>query len=104
MPQPAFVPDQYQQSVIDHIHGTILVLAPVGTGKTSVLTERLLNAVQAGIEPSRLLSVTFTNRAAQEMQARLKKQYPEICKQVTVKTFHPTFRRLTISFTCALRR
>jgi DNA helicase II / ATP-dependent DNA helicase PcrA len=88
MPQPAFVPDQYQQSVIDHIHGAILVLAPVGTGKTSVLTERLLNAAQAGIEPSRLLSVTFTNRAAQEMQARLKKQYPEIYKQVTVKTFH----------------
>ena len=64
------------------------MLAPVGTGKTTVLTERLVNAIQQGIAPGRVLSVTFTNRAAQEMQTRVRQRIPGQFKQITIKTFH----------------
>jgi DNA helicase-2/ATP-dependent DNA helicase PcrA len=86
--QPQINFDPYQQAIIDHTEGAILVLAPVGTGKTTVLTERLVNAIGRGIDPHRVLSVTFTNRAANEMQGRVRQRYPDIYKQVTIKTFH----------------
>ena len=88
MSQPPITFDAYQQAIIDRVFGGILVLAPVGTGKTTVLTERLVNAIQQGIAPGRVLSVTFTNRAAQEMQTRVRQRIPGQFKQITIKTFH----------------
>lgn len=77
-----------QQCIVDHLYGSILVVAPVGTGKTRVLAERVVNAVQHGIPADRVLCLTFTNRAAQEMRDRLAKYSYDAAHQATIKTFH----------------
>ena len=77
-----------QQNIVDHLTGPIEVIAPVGTGKTRVLAERVVNAVQHGIPAEKILCMTFTNRAAQEMRERLSIYSYEAAKQATIKTFH----------------
>jgi DNA helicase-2/ATP-dependent DNA helicase PcrA len=83
-----FTPTEEQQVIIDAIQGPILVMAPVGTGKTRVLAERVANAVSKGLAPNRILCLTFTNRAAQEMASRTRIVHPESAGRLTVKTFH----------------
>ena len=56
---------QEQQQVAQCLDGTLLVLAAVGSGKTTTLSERVGFAISQGIEPARILALTFTNRAAQ---------------------------------------
>ncbi|WP_232826399.1 UvrD-helicase domain-containing protein [Cyanothece sp. BG0011] len=68
-----FTPNQEQQQIINHINGAILVLAPVGTGKTSVLSARVIKALKNGIPADKILCLTFTNRATIEMSERLTK-------------------------------
>ncbi|NJK59580.1 MAG: UvrD-helicase domain-containing protein [Oscillatoriales cyanobacterium SM2_1_8] len=76
-----------QRQIVEHLWGGMLALAPVGTGKTTVLTARLAAAIQAGIPPAETLGLTFTNRAAREWQQRLRQLLPDT-KGITVKTFH----------------
>ncbi|MGQ9866672.1 MAG: 3'-5' exonuclease [Pseudanabaenaceae cyanobacterium] len=76
-----------QAQIAAHLWGGVLVLAPVGTGKTTVLTARLARAIQAGVLPAQTLGVTFTNRAAREWQQRLRQLLPDT-QGITVKTFH----------------
>lgn len=75
-----------QQQVIQHLAGGVLVLAPVGTGKTSVLSARVVHRLSQGMDPNRVLCLTFTNRAAKEMGDRLAQA--QVGQQVTIKTFH----------------
>jgi DNA helicase-2/ATP-dependent DNA helicase PcrA len=77
-----------QTAIASHIEGAILVLAPVGTGKTCVLAERVLHAIREGIPPQRILCLTFTNRAAKEMSERLSHYCPDHFQDITIKTFH----------------
>jgi ATP-dependent DNA helicase UvrD/PcrA len=68
----AFVPDAQQRAAIEHIHGPLLVIAGAGTGKTSVLTQRIARLVGEGhAEPGEVLGLTYTNNAANEMRERL---------------------------------
>lgn len=60
-----------QQSIIDARKQNILVSAAAGSGKTSVLTERIVGLVKEGIDIDRILVVTFTNAAAKEMKERI---------------------------------
>ncbi len=77
-----------QNAITSHIKGALLVLAPVGTGKTRVLAERVLSAINGGISPEKILCLTFTNRAALEMRERLSQYCPEQFPNLTIKTFH----------------
>jgi DNA helicase-2/ATP-dependent DNA helicase PcrA len=80
--------DDPQWQIINHLHGGLLVLAPVGSGKTYALIERIAAAIVAGHDPRRMLCLTFTNRAAEEVRSRIQKRFPDQECQVAVSTFH----------------
>jgi DNA helicase-2/ATP-dependent DNA helicase PcrA len=82
--------NELQKQIISSITGAYLISAPVGTGKTTVLTERIITALDAGIKPEEILCLTFTNRAAQEMSTRIKKRIAnqDVVNNLSVMTFH----------------
>ena len=80
--------EQQKEAVIEK-EGALLVLAGAGSGKTKVLTTRIVNLVKSGINPYKILAVTFTNKAAKEMKERLSKMLGEdVVKKMWVGTFH----------------
>ena len=82
------------QAVTDN-KGILTVLAGAGSGKTKVLTSRIANLIQNGAYPSKILAVTFTNKAAKEMRMRLEKILgEEVVKHIWVGTFHSICGRI----------
>ncbi len=77
-----------QLSVIDKIVGPLLVLAPAGTGKTTILAERIRKAINKGISPEKMLCLTFTNLAAKQLRDRVAQYEPDAAKQIWMGTFH----------------
>ena len=71
---------------VDHLDGPLLILAGPGSGKTRVITRRVARMVEGGVEPRRILAITFTNKAAREMAARIALLIPG--SRVWVSTFH----------------
>ena len=60
-----------QQNAVDHTGSPALVVAGAGSGKTRTLTAKFSHLAATGHDPKRVLAITFTNKAAQEMKARL---------------------------------
>jgi len=78
-----------QAQAVTHGTGPLLVVAGAGTGKTSVLTRRIAYLVAAGLaRPSEILALTFTDKAAREMQERVDMLLPYGYADVTIATFH----------------
>jgi DNA helicase II / ATP-dependent DNA helicase PcrA len=79
-----------QRRAITHGEGPLLVIAGAGTGKTRVITERIRHLLQSdpNLSGENILGLTFTDKAAGEMKARVVKSVGERAKDVTLKTFH----------------
>ncbi|MBF0524711.1 MAG: UvrD-helicase domain-containing protein, partial [Deltaproteobacteria bacterium] len=87
MPQLAFNP--LQEQAINHLDGPMMVLSVAGSGKTSVLTQRIVHLIDnQKINPYDLLAITFAKKAVLEILNRLKKKLNGTSEKVTVATFH----------------
>ena len=83
-----------QREAVAHPEGPLLVLAGAGSGKTRVLTARAARLIHDGLHPARLLAVTFTNKAAGEMRARIEGLIQRPTRGLWIGTFHSIAARL----------
>lgn len=83
-----------QLAAATHGDGPLLIIAGAGTGKTRTLVYRVAHLIERGISPSRILLLTFTRRAAQEMLSRAGRLVGSTSKSVHGGTFHGTAHRL----------
>ncbi|MDO8589873.1 MAG: UvrD-helicase domain-containing protein [bacterium] len=77
-----------QQKAVASIAGPVLILAGAGAGKTRTIAERIRHLVHAGVAPSAILAITFTNKAAREMRERIERGLRDSPEQPFVSTFH----------------
>jgi DNA helicase-2/ATP-dependent DNA helicase PcrA len=80
-----------QEIAATHVEGPLLVLAGAGSGKTRVVTHRIVRLIDLGVRPSDILAVTFTNKAAEEMRGRIRSLKNA---QVLACTFHSLGARI----------
>lgn len=88
--------NEAQQEAVRTLHGPVLIIAGPGSGKTRTVTHRIAHLLATGTaRPWNVLALTFTNKAAREMQERITHLVgPEASKGITMGTFHATFARL----------
>lgn len=78
-----------QREAIHYLDGPLLVLAGAGSGKTRVITEKIVHLIETcEIKPQQIAAITFTNKAALEMSERITKRMEKAPKGLTIATFH----------------
>ncbi|HLI40385.1 MAG TPA: ATP-dependent helicase, partial [Streptosporangiaceae bacterium] len=91
-PAPAAAPprlDEAQQRVVDHAGGPLLVLAGPGTGKTTTIVAAVAERIERrGIEPDRVLALTFSRKAAAELRERIAARLRRTTREPLAMTFH----------------
>ena len=88
--------NEQQRAAVTYCDGPQLVVAGAGSGKTRVLTSKIMYLIEhEGIEPYRIMALTFTNKAAREMQERIARLIGEDrANQLWMGTFHSIFSRI----------
>jgi len=84
-----------QREAVSHESGPLLIVAGAGSGKTRVLTHRIAWLIEsAGVSPFEILAITFTNKAAGEMKARVAALVGPVAEKMWVSTFHAACVRI----------
>lgn len=86
--------NEVQKQAVTSMDGPVLVVAGPGSGKTRVLTYRIAHLIEQGVIPWQIMALTFTNKAAREMQDRIEEVVGERARQVWAGTFHSIFARI----------
>jgi DNA helicase II / ATP-dependent DNA helicase PcrA len=88
-----------QAQAVQHIKGPLMIIAGAGSGKTRVLTYRTAHLINSGVDPFRILLLTFTNKAAGEMRKRIESVVGNNARNIWMGTFHSVFAKI-LRFEC----
>lgn len=92
-----------QRQAVESVEGPVLIVAGAGSGKTRVLTSRIAYMIEKGTDPSRILALTFTKKAATEMKERIAGMVGERkARRIWMGTFHSVFIRFLREFSDAI--
>src|SRR3954463_16584865 len=80
--------DPTQRAVVEHPGGPLLVLAGPGTGKTTTIVESVAARIDAGVDPERMLVLTFSRKAAAELRTRITARVARTIREPVARTFH----------------
>lgn len=83
-----------QLRAVEYCDGPALVIAGAGSGKTRVLVKKIVHLINIGYEPSSIMALTFTNKAANEMRERIRREIGSKAKYIRMGTFHSVFSRI----------
>ena len=83
-----------QRQAVMQTEGPVMIIAGAGSGKTRVLTYRIVHLMEKGIDPFNILALTFTNKAAREMKNRVEQIAGANARNLYMGTFHSVFARV----------
>lgn len=87
-----------QTKAIEYLDSPLLIIAGPGTGKTRVLTEKVMYLVKKGYDPNRIIVSTFTIKAAEELKDRLRKNLGDAVENMQISTIHSFCQKMLQSF------